>query len=77
MRKTTTEKLLTQLNIKRGLEYPDIGYSYYADIRGDGRNIRSVWTIINEGGGVTYSNLNGSTPRETCDKIREAIRLCE
>lgn len=42
MRKTTTEKLLTQLNIKRGLEYRDIGYSYFADIRGDGRNIRSV-----------------------------------
>lgn len=77
MRKTTTEKFLTQLNIKRGLEYRDIGYSYFADIRGDGRNIRNVWTIINEGGGVTYSPLNGSTPRETCDKIREAIRLCE
>lgn len=71
----TTEKLLKELNAARGLKYPDIGYSYFADIKGDGRNIRSIYIIINENGGVCYSSLNGKTPRERCNKIRRAIRL--
>jgi hypothetical protein len=71
--KTTTQALLDELNAARGVAYPAIGYSYYADIRGDGRNNKSVWTIINAGGGVTSSELNGKTPRDTCAKIRAAI----
>jgi hypothetical protein len=69
-----TEKLLTALNAYRGKVYPDIGYSYFADIKGDGRNIRSIWTINNDKGGVTYSDLNGRNPRERCARIRAAIR---
>ncbi len=73
MAKTTTDKLLEQLNALHGVKYPEKGYSYFADIKGDGRNIKSVYTIINEGGGVTYSSLNASTPAKRCQNIREAI----
>lgn len=70
---TVTEKLLNQLNTARGLKYPDIGYSYFADITGDGRKRRSIYTIINAGGGVTYSEMNASNPRDRCDNVRAAI----
>lgn len=69
---TTTEKLLIELNAARGVAYPDPGYTYFADVRGDGRNIKSVWTIL-ASGGVTRSDLNAATPRQRCDKIRDAI----
>lgn len=64
---------LKTLNEKRGFEYPNVGYAYYADIKGDGRNIRMVYSIINPGGGVTRSPLNGYTMRETLEKITRAI----
>ena len=70
---TTTEKLLNELNELRGLKYPQIGYAYFADIKGDGRNIKSVYTITNEAGGVQYSSLNGKSPRKRCENIRQAI----
>lgn len=70
---TTTEKLLNELNAARGLKYPDIGYSFFADVKGDGTNRRRVYTIINTGGGVTFSELNAATARQRCDKIRAAI----
>jgi hypothetical protein len=70
---STTESLLGELNASKGLVYPQIGYSFFADVKGDGRNIRSVYTVINEGGGVTYSEFNAATPRERCNKIRAAI----
>lgn len=70
---TRTEKLLDELNALKGLKYPAIGYTYFADIKGDGRNIKSAWVIINDGGGVTRSDLNAATPHKRCDKIRAAI----
>lgn len=70
---TQTAKLLKELNALRGRKYPEIGYSFYADVRGDGSNRKSVYTIVNENGGVTYSPLNGKTSRETCANIRRAI----
>jgi hypothetical protein len=70
-----TEKLLAELNAARGVQYPEKGYSYFADIRGNGGPIRrAVWTIMNGDGGVTRSCLNGKTARETCENIRAAIR---
>lgn len=69
----TTEKLLAEYNRIRGLTYGDIGYTYFADIIGDGRNIRKVWVIVNEGGGVTLSRLHDSNARRRCTKIRAAI----
>ena len=70
---TTTEKLLNQLNQLKGLSSDQIGYSYFADIKGDGRNIKSIYTIMNQAGGVVYSSLNAETPRKRCDKIRAEI----
>lgn len=72
---TVTEKLLSQLNAARGLKYPDIGYSYFADVTGDGRKHRSIYTIINAGGGVTYSDMNASNSRGRCDNVRAAITM--
>ena len=70
---TVTERLLAELNAIRGVKYPQIGYSYFADIRGNGDNRRRVYVITNENGGVSYSELNGATSRQRCDKIRDAI----
>lgn len=75
MSKTTTEKLLDRLNELRGLSYPQIGYLYFADIKGDGRNIKKVYVITNEGGGVRLSSLNGRTDRDRCNRLRVEIDL--
>lgn len=72
---TTTERLLDELNKINGLEYPAIRFSYFADIKGDGRNIKSIYTIINAGGGVRYSTLNAETPHKRCAKIRAEIDI--
>lgn len=63
---------LEKLNEVKGLKYRDVGYAYYADIKGDGQNNRRIWKIINEGGGVTRSDLNRSTMRETLQAIQQA-----
>jgi len=73
MKPTLTDRLLDELNAKRGLKYPDVGYTYFADIKGDGFSKRSVWTIINRGGGVVRSHLNANNPRSRCNMIREEI----
>lgn len=71
--KTTTARLLRELNAKRGFNYPDVGYSYFADVKGNGIHNPQIYTIINPKGGVTYSGLNGKTARERCQNIRAAI----
>ena len=72
--KTKTEFLLTELNARRGLAYPDVGYCFFADIAGNGGpRKRRVWTIVNESGGVTRSGLNGPNPRATVLKILRAL----
>lgn len=71
--KTTTARLLRELNAKRGLKYPDIGYVFFADVGGDGRYCPRVYKIINADGGVTLSDLNGATARKRCDNIRAAL----
>jgi hypothetical protein len=68
----STDKLLNQLNQLKGLVYPQIGYSYFADITGGGR--KSVYTISNQDGGVIYSVLNARNPRKRCQYIRDAIQ---
>jgi len=70
---TTTEKLLKQLNELRGLKYLEVGYSYFADIKGHGIPSKAIYTIINANGGITRSELNATTSRERCQKIRAAI----
>lgn len=75
MRKTTIDRLLSELNAVRGLSYPAVGYSYYANVAGDGRKRRSIYTIVNAGGGVAYSGLNAHTPRATCQLVRAQLRF--
>lgn len=74
VRESHINAALKTLNASKGLVYPAVGYSYYADIKGDGRNMRKVYTIINEGGGVTRSHMNGDTQRETVLNINAAIK---
>jgi len=69
---TTTDKLLDELNESKGLTSEKAGYAYFADIKGDGRNLKSVYTVYK--GGVIYSNLNAATPRKRCQQIRMAIQ---
>lgn len=74
MTKASTESLLAELNTARGLQYPEVGYCYFADVKGDGTYSPRVYTIVNTQGGVTLSCLNAPTARERCEKIRAAIR---
>lgn len=72
MRKTTIDKLCEAVNALNSLSYPMKGYMYFADIRGDGRNIRRVYAITNDGGGVTACH-NGFTYRHTAKNLRELL----
>lgn len=73
MRKCKIDILLDEINKLNGnATYPQMGYLYYADIRGDGRNIRKVYAIINIDGGVTAVH-NGATAKATVKNL-EIIR---
>lgn len=58
-------KACKALNTARGVVYPQKGYTYFADIRGDGASRPSLWVIVNEQGGIASSTLNRSTRKET------------
>lgn len=75
MRKCKIDIALDKLNAKNGLTYPMIGYSYFADIKGNGCRYgrRYVYTIINENGGVSYSELNGRSYVHTATKINATL----
>lgn len=74
MRKCKIDKALDELNAKRGLVYPQVGFLYFADVRGDGDKVnRRVWQIVNASGGITYSDLNARLSKLTLAKIRERI----
>jgi hypothetical protein len=67
----TTERLVSAINKKHRKTYPNIGYLMFADVCGNGSNRKQLYVIANDKGGVTYSDLNGSTPRERCYKLRK------
>jgi hypothetical protein len=73
MAKTVTEKLLGLANVVNGKQYPEIGYMYYASGIGFLGQKRAIWTIVNDMGGVTYSDLNRETPHQTCNALRGYI----
>lgn len=69
---------LNRLNAEQGLIVSEsgrlpVGYRYWADIKGDGRNSRSVWQVVNTGGGVARSHLDGKTMRDTLCRIESEI----
>jgi hypothetical protein len=73
MRKCKIDNLCDEINKLNGnATYPQMGYLYYADIKGDGRNIRKVYVITNVNGGVTAVH-NGATAKATIRNL-ESIR---
>lgn len=73
MRLTTIDKLCQAINAARGLQYPNKGYLYFADVKGDGRRRRRVWCITSDAGGIT-STHNGKTYRHTAAALREVLK---
>jgi hypothetical protein len=73
---STIVKLCHAINTARGLEYPAVGYLYFADVKGDGRNIRRVWVVTNANGAVTAVH-NGKTYRETAANLRQILNTIE
>lgn len=73
MRKCKIDIAVDEYNARRGLTYPMIGHMRYANIVGDGRNYRTLYVIINDGGGVSYSEFNAATPKKTLEKLRAAL----
>lgn len=69
MRKTIISTLCDLINEANNIQYPQPGYYYFADVKGDGRNIKSVY-IVMSGGGVVYSSANGSSRRKTAENLR-------
>jgi len=72
MRKSTIDKLCEAFNKKYERTYPMPGFLRFADIKGDGRNRRNVYIIVNEGGGVA-AIYNGATYRETAANLRSVL----
>ena len=73
---STIVKLCHAINAARGLEYPAVGYLYFGDVKGDGRNIRRVWVVTSTRGSVTAVH-NGKTYRETAANLRQILNTIE
>jgi hypothetical protein len=73
MRKSKIDLAVDTLNAQRGLKYPMIGHLRYANLWGEPRRYRTLYVIINDGGGVSYSEFNGRSTRETLGKLRRAL----
>jgi hypothetical protein len=73
---STIAQLCHTINEARGLKYPDIGYLYFGDIKGDGRYRRKVWVVTNRNGGVTAVH-NGQHYRETAANLRNILSTIE
>lgn len=74
MKNTVISKLCDQINTVRRVSYPNKGYLYFADIRGDGPRKRRVYCIANDSGGVTAVH-NGITHRQTAKNLREVLAV--
>ena len=66
-------RALGKLNDLRGLKYPAVGHCRYEDVSSGLGSFRRIWVIINPVGGITRSDLNGPTMRETLENIESAI----
>ena len=74
MTKSTIDKLCEALNAARRVKYPMPGYTFFADVKGDGRRKRLVYIVTNKNGGVTAC-YNGATYRETAANLRESLSV--
>jgi hypothetical protein len=68
----TIEALCKAINDKQGIVYPNRGYFRFADIKGDGRNIRKVYVITGDNGALTAYH-NGATYRQTAANLRSIL----
>jgi hypothetical protein len=73
---STIAKLCNAINTARGLEYPAVGYLYFADLIGNGRERRRVWAVTNSSGAVTAVH-NGKHYRETAANLRQILNTIE
>jgi hypothetical protein len=74
MKKGTIDKLCEAINQARRVTYPQRGYLYFANIKGDGiSRRRRVYMITSDGGGVTAMH-NGSY-RQTAKNLREVLEV--
>jgi hypothetical protein len=74
MKKGTIDKLCEAINEARRVTYPQKGYLYFANIKGDGINRRRrVYMITGEAGGVTAIH-NGSY-RKTAQNLRDVLAV--
>jgi len=73
MKNGTIDKLCAAINEARRVVYPQKGYLYFANIKGDGTRRRRVYMITNEAGGVTAIH-NGSY-RQTAKNLREVLAV--
>ena len=67
---TRTEAACKDHNERKGLTRNQVGYIYYADVKGNGR--KAVWAVINENGGVTRSGHNQRSAAATIASINRA-----
>lgn len=73
MKKGVIDQLCEAINVaNKNCTYPQVGYFRYANIKGDGRNYRTVYVIVNQQGGVRAAH-NGSNPRQTAANLRRIL----
>lgn len=78
MARSKTSELLTKLNEVRNITHTNSpGYTFFADVTGNGVYNPKVYVVVNCDGGVTLSDLNDTNPRRRCAKIRDAIARAE
>ena len=72
---TQTEILLDELNALKGVVNPQKGFSYFANVKGDGSRRRSVYTIVSDDGtgGLIYSWMNDKNSVKRLANIKLAI----
>ena len=71
MAKTVIQTLCDEINKARRVKYPERGYLMFSDIKGDGRNRKRVYMVINDKGGVAAMH-NGSY-RQTAKNLRNVL----
>ena len=73
MKKGVIDRLCEDINkANQNCTYPQRGHIRYANIKGDGRNYRTVYVICNDQGGVRAVH-NGATTRHTANNLRSIL----
>ena len=74
MRKCKIDLLCDSINQSRGLNYPSIGYLFYADVKGDGiKRPRLVWQVISDHGGIGRAYEYRGSPHQTIKALQKTL----